>query len=112
MRLKGKSPKALWTSSDIPTISELRQHWEEIVSTQNEFLSSITEESLYVPITYKNTKGDTFTYPLWQIMMHVINHSSYHRGQVTTMLRQLEAQAVPLDFLVFIDMQKEKTKDI
>jgi uncharacterized damage-inducible protein DinB len=112
MRMKGISPKALRTSSDIPTISELRKRWEEIVSTQNEFLSSVTEESLNAPITYKNTKDDTFTYPLWQILMHAVNHSSYHRGQITTMLRQLGAQTVPLDFLVFIDMQTEKIKNI
>jgi uncharacterized damage-inducible protein DinB len=27
--------------------------------------------------------------PLWQMVQHVVNHGSYHRGQVTTMLRQL-----------------------
>jgi uncharacterized damage-inducible protein DinB len=36
-------------------------------------------------------------------MYHVVNHSSYHRGQLTTMLRQLAAQPVSLDFLVFHD---------
>jgi len=41
-------------------------------------------------------------------MVHVVNHSSYHRGQVITLLRQLGAEAVSTDFLVYYD---EKPKD-
>jgi uncharacterized damage-inducible protein DinB len=111
-RLKGTSPKAFWTPADIPTIPELKLRWEYIVRNQNEFIRSIKEESLNIPTTYQNTKGETFTYPLWQILMHAVNHSSYHRGQITTMLRQLGAQAVPLDLFVFIDLQKEEIKNI
>ena len=36
-------------------------------------------------------------------MYHVVNHSTYHRGQLTTMLRQLGKVPVPTDFLVFHD---------
>jgi uncharacterized damage-inducible protein DinB len=39
-------------------------------------------------------------------MYHLVNHSSYHRGQVTTLLRQLRAQPVATDFLVFEDEQE------
>ena len=45
----------------------------------------------------------TWQYPLWREMCHVVNHSSYHRGQLTTMLRQLEMAPVPTDFLVYHD---------
>jgi uncharacterized damage-inducible protein DinB len=55
--------------------------------------------------SYINTKGEEWKYPLEQMMQHVVNHSSYHRGQVTTMLRQLGVEAVPTDFLVFIDVK-------
>jgi uncharacterized damage-inducible protein DinB len=37
----------------------------------------------------------------------VVNHSTYHRGQVITLLRQLGAAVVATDFLVFIDQQGE-----
>jgi uncharacterized damage-inducible protein DinB len=36
-------------------------------------------------------------------MYHVVNHSTYHRGQLTTMLRQLQTVPVATDFLVFHD---------
>jgi uncharacterized damage-inducible protein DinB len=37
------------------------------------------------------------------MLQHIVNHSTYHRGQVSGMLRQLGAAAVPTDFLVFVD---------
>ena len=37
------------------------------------------------------------------MLLHLVNHSTYHRGQVTTLLRQQGATGVPTDFLVFID---------
>ena len=104
MRVKGTSPKAMWSPSDFPTISALRTRWSEVAREQAEFIASITEESLKTPITYVNTQGETFTYPLWQILQHVVNHSSYHRGQVTTLLRQLDSEPIATDFLVFYDM--------
>jgi len=38
-------------------------------------------------------------------MQHVVNHSSYHRGQITSFLRQLGAEAVATDFLIFMDVK-------
>jgi uncharacterized damage-inducible protein DinB len=35
------------------------------------------------------TLAGTFTAPYWQMIQHVVDHSSYHRGQIVTMLRQL-----------------------
>ena len=52
---------------------------------------------------YVNLRGETWEYALWQQMLHVVNHASYHRGQVVTMLRQLGAPPPTTDFLVFYD---------
>jgi uncharacterized damage-inducible protein DinB len=52
-------------------------------------------------IEYKSFAGDPFTNPLGQIVRHVVNHGTYHRGQVATMLRQLGAQAVSSDLIGF-----------
>jgi len=50
-----------------------------------------------------NTRGETWRYPLTHMMQHLVNHSSYHRGQVSLMLRQLGAEPTPTDLLVFFD---------
>lgn len=104
-RVRGTSPKALWSPLDFPTVSKLRDRWAELTREQMAFIANLTEEQLKERITYINLAGEPFTYPLWQIPQHVVNHSSYHRGQITTMLRQLGAKPEATDFLLFYDVQ-------
>jgi uncharacterized damage-inducible protein DinB len=54
-----------------------------------------------------NTRGETWSYPLGIMMQHVVNHSSYHRGQTTTMLRQLGRIPAATDLLLFFDETPE-----
>ena len=70
---------------DLP---ELQARWTEVESLQAEFLSQVTDSALTGLITYENPPGTAWTYPLAQMMQHVVNHSTYHRGQVITLLRQ------------------------
>jgi len=107
MRWKGISPKVMLNPVDFPNINVLKVKWAEVKKDQANFLNKVTDESLAKVITYVNTLGVEYNYSLGQMMQHVVNHSSYHRGQVTTMLRQLGAAAVPTDFLIFIDLLKE-----
>ena len=104
MRWRGTSPKEMLSPSDFPTVALLRKRWAEVESEQTAFLSRLTPESVERPVAYLNTKGERWQYPLWQILLHVVNHATYHRGQVTTMLRQLGAEPVATDFLVFYDL--------
>lgn len=52
-------------------------------------------------ITYYNREGDRFTRPLWQMVQHVVNHASSHRGQVITLLRQVGATPVGADLIAY-----------
>lgn len=105
MRWQGISPTSMLDPADFPSVHSLRTKWAEVESEQADFINRVTNDSLAMVIAYVNTMGEGWKYPLGQMMQHIVNHSSYHRGQVTTMLRQLGAEAVPLDFLVFIDMK-------
>jgi len=102
-RWHGESPKALLDPADFPNLVALRAKWMEAEREQTAFVNSLTDERLNAPISYINTKGKTWTYPLWQMMQHLVNHSTYHRGQVTTMLRQFGAAPAATDFLLFFD---------
>ena len=103
-RWNGVSPKALLNPSAFPTVDALRERWSEVERGYNEFIERVTDDSLDKVITYTNTKGEDWSYPLVQMLQHVMNHSSYHRGQVTTMLRQLGEKGVTVDLLVFMDV--------
>ena len=58
-------------------------------------------------LKYKNWKGEPYEGPVWQILQHVFNHSTYHRGQLVTMLRQLGVTEIPdTDFIIWTRVQK------
>jgi uncharacterized damage-inducible protein DinB len=47
---------------------------------------------------------------VWQMVQHVVNHASYHRGQVTTMLRQIGAEPPkPMDLIAYYRVQAAKS---
>jgi uncharacterized damage-inducible protein DinB len=103
-RWNGVSPQALLNPSAFPTVDALRERWSEVDRGYKEFIERVTDASLDTVITYTNTKGEKWSYPLVQMLQHVMNHSSYHRGQVVTMLRQLGENGVTVDLLIFMDV--------
>lgn len=107
-RCKGHSPARLFDPAEFPTLESVREKWDEVKRDQKSFIEGLSEADLDSIIAYTNTKGEQWQYPLGQIMQHVTNHSSYHRGQVTTMLRQFGAKAVMTDFLAYIDEKNKR----
>jgi uncharacterized damage-inducible protein DinB len=103
-RWRGQSPHAMPKASELPTLAAIEERWRAVERDLNRYLSGLSEQSLALPLTYTNFKGETWTYTLWQTLFHLINHQSYHRGQVSTLLRQLGAQPVAVDFLVAQDL--------
>jgi uncharacterized damage-inducible protein DinB len=84
-------------------LAALTQRWLDLAVAQRAFLDSLDAGALDVPITYENPAGIPWTYALSLMLQHVVNHSTYHRGQVTTMLRQLGAEPAPTDLLLYMD---------
>lgn len=105
-RWKGVSPGALLDPSDFPTVDAVRTRLSTVESECAQFIDGLTDQSLGAAITYTNTRGEQWTYPLGHMLQHVANHSSYHRGQVVTLLRQLGADVNPVDLLVYMDVMR------
>jgi uncharacterized damage-inducible protein DinB len=56
---------------------------------------------------YYNSKREYFKQPIFQMLLHVFNHGTYHRGQLVNMLRQLAVEKIPqTDFIVFSRTKK------
>ena len=67
-----------------------------------EFIEQATEKQFEEIIAYNSWQGIPFTTPLWQIAQHVFNHSTFHRGQLITMLRTLGVTSFPqTDYIAF-----------
>jgi uncharacterized damage-inducible protein DinB len=108
-RWKGRSPtradadvKEL-AAENFPTLESIQRRWLAVERDLRAYLAGLPEQALGQSLTYVNLAGQTWTYPLWCTLLHVVNHQTYHRGQVTTLLRQLGVPAVALDFLVARD---------
>jgi uncharacterized damage-inducible protein DinB len=89
--------------SECADLRALHDRWRAIAAEQRAFVDALTAPSLDEAITYENPAGVRWTYSLQLMLQHVVNHSTYHRGQVTTMLRQLGAEPASTDLLLYID---------
>jgi len=107
-RWLGRSPTKLdggeYSAETFPTLGTVRERWRTVEGNMRSYLSGLQDSALERPLSYTNFKGERWTYPLWQTLVHVVNHQTYHRGQITTLLRQLGASAPVIDFLVAQDV--------
>ena len=80
-----------------PDVTAVAQKWAEVEKEQIEFVDSVTEEALRrtLPVLEKQLN-------LAHLMQHLANHSTYHRGQIASMIRRLDAEPLPTDFAFFL----------
>jgi uncharacterized damage-inducible protein DinB len=88
---------ALFHSDLFPDSNAVRAKWSEVEKMQIEFVNSVTEHRLEVMVPFRDMQVR-----LAHLMQHMANHSTYHRGQVSLMMRQLKAEPVSTDFHVFL----------
>jgi uncharacterized damage-inducible protein DinB len=100
-RWKGGSPSKSVTVDEIPNLESLKARWEEYYADLANYLGNLNEEKISAFLSYNDLKGSRHSEPLFQQMQHLINHSSYHRGQIVTMLRQVEAKPMGTDLISF-----------
>jgi uncharacterized damage-inducible protein DinB len=93
----GKKP----TWAELSNATALKSFAESTDQERQEFIGTLDERALQAVLQYKGMDGNPYAGPLVQLMQHVVNHGTYHRGQVTMMLRQLGAEAVGLDMVYF-----------
>jgi uncharacterized damage-inducible protein DinB len=92
LRWQGQSPTALFPAEKVADQGSVRRAWIEQEGKTRTFLASLGEEGITRVFHYTMLNGTEGASPFWQMLQHIVNHASYHRGQVTTMLRQLGAQ--------------------
>ena len=105
-RWKGISPSTMIDEGEFADIVELRDRWTVIEDHRESWFKALRPEALAANLKYRNVAGNEYEQPLWQLVQHVANHSTYHRGQIVLMLRQLGAKTVSTD-LVLWDRDRE-----
>lgn len=77
------------------SLQQQDRQWQEWVAAAN-------ENALQHEFIYYDLKKERHKQPVYQMLLHLFNHSTYHRGQVVTMLRQLGVVKIPAtDFIVW-----------
>jgi uncharacterized damage-inducible protein DinB len=101
-RWHGQSPNTLLAYDTFPDLPSLRRAWTELEGKTRGFVDQLGESGIARAIDYKLISGAPGSSPFWQMLQHVVNHGAYHRGQVTTLLRQLGAPPPrPMDLIAF-----------
>lgn len=100
-RIQGRSPSALPGGPEFPDLASVRAELEKLDGQFLDYASRLSQEDLDRVMHYKTMGGSEFSNPLWQTLQHLANHSTYHRGQVVTMLRQLGVKPVSTDMIAF-----------
>ena len=110
-RWRGRSPRAMLDVQQFPDLPSIRGHWDGIEGETQAFLAELSDAQLALDVEYTNTEGERWAYPLWQQMIHQVNHATQHRSEAAVMLTQLGHSPGWLDFLYYIDGQSPKGRD-
>lgn len=100
-RFHGRFPAALRDPSRYISLEALRLEWAVLEQNLANFVNQLSAEDLARSRNFPNLQGQFQALPLWQPLQHLVNHGSYHRGQVVAFLRQMGAPGVPLDLIRF-----------
>ncbi len=100
-RFEGRAPPKMLSESGFTDVDGVRRRWHQVEAGRWDWFERLDEEKLARVIEYRSTKGVADAAPLWQLVQHMVNHSTYHRGQVTTLLRQLGAEPISTDILAW-----------
>ncbi len=99
-RLQGH-PSPATPSGSPADLQTLRTEWPRIHQDWKLLVDELTDDQIDPPFSYSDSKGNAYSQPLWQLILHVVNHGAHHRGQVSGFIRALGHIPPPLDLVFF-----------
>jgi len=99
-RVQG-APRATFIDPADRDLAVLDREWPALYQRWKEWLAPLTDETAQAKIAYRDMKGNPYEQPLWQILLHVVNHGTHHRGQAAGFLRTMGHTPPPLDLIAF-----------
>jgi uncharacterized damage-inducible protein DinB len=100
-RLHGASPAGLPKPDGYPDMAAVRAEFAETESTLSSYVRGLSAADLERFFEFRNAKGNLLRDQIGNVLQHIANHGTYHRGQITTLLRQLGAAPVSTDMIGF-----------
>ena len=101
-RLQGVPQR--WPAEDDVSVGNLLTH----VTRMRDHVHGMSAAAMEKIHAYQDLRGNTHQQPAWQMLMHCFNHSTYHRGQLVTMMRALGMEEIPHADLVIYHRSLKK----
>lgn len=93
--------KPEWVEFDVSTVSDTKEAFSTLHEEMNQFFQTLTKEDWKSTLNFTNLKGDPFSNTREEMFFTFINHASYHRGQVTSFLRQFDLEGIAIDYIYY-----------
>jgi uncharacterized damage-inducible protein DinB len=95
-RVMGNSPTKFVSEADYQ-LSVLQNDWPALHEQWRQWAAGLTDEAAAEDLHYRDMSGNRWHQPIWQVVMHVVNHGTHHRGQAQGFLRSMGVAPQPLD---------------
>lgn len=99
-RLAGTPHPGFVTDAD-RSLAVLQTEWPAVLDRWKQWALGLTDEAALAPLAYVDMRGRHWSQPVWQLVLHVVNHGTHHRGQVAGFLRALGHKPPVLDLVYF-----------
>ncbi len=110
-RWLGENPSVAPAWAREADVAGLRRELTAVEAERLAYLTRLTATDLTRILSYRSLAGDPHADPLAGLLRHVVNHSSYHRGQVTTLLRQAGHPAPDTDLVIFLRLSRTLVRE-
>ncbi len=94
-------PRASFIDPSDRDLTLLQTEWPALHQRWKLWLRDFTDADVKRVISYNDLKGRPYSQPLWQIVLHLVNHGTHHRGQVSGFLRTMDQTPPPLDLIAY-----------
>jgi len=101
-RFHGVSPTSFPAKDTLHTVADVRAAYAALYERREAWLAALPAEQLTKPLAYRNLKGEAFSLPLGEVLYHVANHATYHRGQVMQAVRQAGGTVTSTDYFLWL----------
>ena len=101
-RMKGDTRAPMIPQGETFTFGELREKWPALWDEFESLVAGYSGQDLESEIRFFSVvKKKELMVPRWEALLHMVNHGTYHRGQLTTMLLQLNHNPAPTDLIFY-----------
>ena len=96
-----KSPRLQYSSEADYHLPVLQNEWPAIYRQWDDLLKGWSDDEAVTNLDYQDMRGNSWKQPIWQLVLHVVNHATHHRGQVSGFLRTMGRVPPVLDLVAY-----------